>query len=70
MRKKYTTRDIIDIIILAIALCIGGKLLTLSVLIPNNIVGITITVLSYMFFLIALIVVIHYIFSRKRRDVH
>ena len=67
MKKKYTTRDMIDIIILAISLYLGGKLLTISVFIPNNIVGIVITALSYLFFLIALIAIIHCIFSRKKR---
>ena len=67
IRKKYTTRDMIDIIILAIALFIGGKLLTVSILIPNNSVGITITALSYVFFLIGLVALSHCILSRKRR---
>lgn len=67
VRKKYTTSDMIDIIILAVCLCIGGKLFSLSCFIPNNKVGITITAISYLFFLIGLIAIIHCIYSRKKR---
>jgi predicted tellurium resistance membrane protein TerC len=67
VRKKYTTRDMIDIIILAICLFIGGNLFTVTFFIPNNIIGKTLTGVAYVFFLIGLIVIIHCISSRKKR---
>lgn len=65
IRGKYTKQNIIDLIIFAIFITIGGKFLEISSFIPNNTIGKTITALSYMSFLIALICAVHYIRSRK-----
>lgn len=68
IRKKYTKQNIIDLIIFSIFITIGGKCLEISTFIPNNIVGVIITAVSYISFLIALIFAVHYIWSRKKQS--
>lgn len=68
IRKKYTKQNIIDLIIFAVFITIGGKCLDVNCFIPNNIVGVIITSVSYVSFLIAFIFAIHYIWSRKKQS--